>query len=226
MNDDRRRAIHGRAGGTGDRLLSMTASVHFELQGKALDSARESVTVLEDGDLLIEGWAADFSGLDRQGENFTGGAFQHGITTFLNGSAALCFHHKHDLAIGSVLELREVEGKGLYMKARVDRQGQASPLRWIYDGIRKGSYRGLSVGGFFKRKRTPAGWRITSADVVEVSVTPVPMHPSTKLAVIAGKALEDDPADPRQVALLRAQLAATRARLAAERAQVHRAARL
>lgn len=199
-----------------------TTSVHFELQGKALES--KPVTVLEDGDLLIEGWAADFEGLDRQGENFTRGAFEHSIKTFLNGSAALCFHHKHDLAIGSVLELREVEGKGLYMKARVDRQGPSSPLRYIYDGIRKGSYRGLSVGGFFKRKRTASGWRISSVDFTEVSVTPVPVHPRTSLAVIAGKAL-DDAADPRDVLILRAELSATAARLSAERALTHHAAR-
>ena len=157
-------------------------------EGKAADT----VTVLEDGDLLIEGWAANFEGVDRQGENFTDGAFKRGIDTFLNGNASLNYHHKSDHGIGRVLELEEVEGKGLYMKARVDKQEPSSPLHYIYNGVRKGTYSGLSVGGFFNRKLTADGWKIDGCDFTEISVTPVPVHPhGTKFAVVAGKALAD-----------------------------------
>lgn len=167
----------------------------FLVEGKAVEDApAEIVTELENGDLIIEGYAAVFDGLDRQNENFAEGAFERGIKSFLNGTASLNYHHKHDTNIGSVLDLREEEGKGLKMKARVDFQEKTSPIRWIYDGIRKGSIKGLSVGGFFKRKLTELGYRISDCDFTEISVTPVPVHPGTSFAVVAGKALENEEA--------------------------------
>ena len=164
----------------------------FIPQGKALEDGGEQpvVTELENGDLLIEGYAAVWEGDDRQGENFMPGAFERGIKSFLNNQATLAFHHKHDHGIGKVLHLEE-DGKGLHIKARVDKQEPSSPLHYIYNGIRKGTYTGLSVGGFFKRKLTEAGRKIADMDFTEVSVTPVPVHPGTSLAVVAGKALAD-----------------------------------
>lgn len=165
----------------------------FQLEAKALDdgSAGNIVAEMEDGDLFIEGWAADFDGVDRQGENFTDGAFQRGIKSFLSGSAPLCFHHKHDQVLGQVLELEEVEGKGLKMRARIDGAIKTHPvLGTIYQQIKRGTFRNLSVGGFFKRKLTDAGYRIADMDFTEVSITGVPIHTKTSFAVIAGKALE------------------------------------
>lgn len=167
-----------------DDLIAFTYGFGLESEGKAV------VTELDDGDLLIEGYAADFSGDDREGENFSPGAFERGIKSFLTGQAALCFHHQNDKGIGSVLELRE-EGKGLYMRARVDKQEPTSPLYYIYNGIKKGTYKGLSVGGFFKRKWQEGKRRIADVDFTEISVTPVPVHPGTGFSVVAGKALED-----------------------------------
>lgn len=165
-------------------------------EGKAVESMKldpDSIVELDDGDLLIEGWAANFEGQDRQNENFTDGAFQRGIKSFLNGPASLCYHHKHDINLGKVLSLEEVPGKGLKMRARVDKQEPTSPIRHLYDGVRKGSLSGLSVGGFFRRKLTQDGWKINDMDFTEISVTPVPVHPSTTLSVLAGKALESAP---------------------------------
>lgn len=166
----------------------------FILTGKALDdgTTAETVTETEDGDLIIEGYAAVFDGLDREGENFVEGAFERGIKSFLGGQAALCFHHKHDHVIGKVLDLREEEGKGLWMRARVDKQTEASPLRWIYDGIKKRSINGLSVGGFFKRALVKGRQMIADMDFTEISTTGVPVHSGTNFAVVAGKALADD----------------------------------
>jgi len=166
----------------------------FALEGKAAGDT--FVTELDDGDLLIEGWAADFTGDDREGENFTDGAFTRGIKSFLTGQASLCFHHQNDKGIGRVLDLKEVEGKGLYMKARVDKQEPTSPLYYIYNAIKKGTYRGLSVGGFFKRKYVEGKRRIADMDFTEISVTPVPVHPGTGFSVVAGKALEGMTEEP------------------------------
>lgn len=166
----------------------------FQLDAKALEDGTPGniVTELDDGDLLIEGWAATFDGVDRQNENFTDGAFQRGIKAFLAGPASLCFHHKHEKLLGKVLALEEVEGKGLKMKARVDGAIQTHPeLGTIYSQIKKGTLTGLSVGGFFKRKLTELGTRISDMDFTEISVTPVPIHTATSFAVVAGKALED-----------------------------------
>jgi HK97 family phage prohead protease len=174
----------------------------FVPEGKALDDGTQAqvVTETENGDLIIEGWAAVFDGQDRQNENFTDGAFKAGIKSFLEGQSSLCFHHKHDHGIGKVLELEEVEGKGLRMKARVDHQPESSPLRYIYNAVKKGTYNALSVGGFFKRKLTEAGYKIGGVDFTEISVTPVPVHPGTNFAVVAGKALRDMPSVPDAVA--------------------------
>lgn len=158
----------------------------FSLEGKAADDP--IVTELEDGDLLIEGFAAVWEGDDRQGENFAPGAFQAGIQKFLSGQAALCYHHKHDKCLGKVLDLRE-EGKGLKMRARVDGAIQTHPeLGTIYKQIKKGTYNGLSTYGFFTRKEN----KIVGVDLTEISVTPVPVHPGTSLSVLAGKALASD----------------------------------
>jgi HK97 family phage prohead protease len=179
-------------------LIAFTYGFGLAPEGKAaadeFSVTDETVTTLDDGDVMIEGWAANFDGLDRENENFAPGAFQRGIKAFLGSQAALCYHHKHDQPIGRVLDLKEVEGKGLYMRARVDKQETSSPLHYIYNGIKKGTIRGLSVGGFFKRKLTEAGMRIADMDFTEISVTPVPVHSGTSLAVVAGKALESAPA--------------------------------
>jgi HK97 family phage prohead protease len=166
----------------------------FDLDAKALEdgSPGNIVETLDDGDLIIEGWAATFDGVDRQNENFTDGAFQKGVKAFLGGPAALCFHHKHSMILGKVLDLEEVEGKGLRMRARVDGAIKDHPeLGVIYNQIKRGTLTALSVGGFFKRKMTAAGQRICDVDFTEISITGVPMHTSPSFAVVAGKALEE-----------------------------------
>lgn len=164
----------------------------FSLEGKAVDNVPGPVvTELEDGDLLIEGYAAVWEGDDRQGENFAPGAFANGIQKFLNGQAALCYHHKHDMCLGKVLDLRE-EGKGLKMRARVDGAIKDHPtLGPIYKQIKRGTYNGLSTFGYFTRGLVDRARKIVDVDLTEISITPVPVHPGTSLSVVAGKALED-----------------------------------
>lgn len=168
--------------------------IDFVPEGKAVaDGPTQVVTEAENGDLIIEGYAAVFEGMDRQNENFAEGAFQRGIKSFLKGQAGLCFHHKHDKLLGKVLELEEEEGKGLRMKARVDGAIRKHPeLGVYYEQIKNGSLNALSVGGFFKRALSAAGRKIVDMDFTEISVTPVPVHPGTNFAVVAGKALVSD----------------------------------
>lgn len=169
----------------------------FALEGKAVDDgAAQTITEDADGNLIIEGYAAVFDGVDREGENFAPGAFQRGIKSFLEGQSGLCFHHKHDKLLGKVLDLREEEGKGLKMRARVDAAIKKHPeLGVYYEQIKNGSLNALSVGGFFKRMAN----KIVDMDFTEISVTPVPVHPGTKFAVVAGKALASDIKDVKEV---------------------------
>ncbi len=167
-------------------MTSATVTTPFLAEGKAVETR-----TLANGDLIIEGWAARFEGTDRQGENFAEGCFRRGIKSFLNGNPTLAYHHKHDLVLGAVLDLKEVPGEGLWMRARVDHQPESSPVRWVYNAIKRGTMKGLSVGGFFRRKLTEAGRRIVDLDFVEVSVTACPVHSGTGFSVVEGKAITD-----------------------------------
>jgi HK97 family phage prohead protease len=169
----------------------------FMPEGKALDDgSTQLVTVQENGDLIIEGYAAVWDGEDREGENFEKGAFQRGIKSFLDNQAALCYHHKTDKLLGRFMELWE-DKKGLGFKARVDAAIQKHPeLGVYYEQIKNGSLRGMSVGGIFRRALRGGKPKITNCDFTEISVTPVPIHPGTSLAVVAGKALRDMPNVP------------------------------
>lgn len=162
----------------------------FELgEGKALSD--HIVEETEDGDLIIEGYAAVFDGLDREGENFAPGAFKRGCKAFLSHSAPLCFHHRKADVLGKVLDLQE-DGKGLKMRARVDGAIRKHPtLGVIYEQIKRGTFNGLSVQGFFKRALMEGGPRITDMDFTEISVTPAPVHTGPRFNVVAGKALSD-----------------------------------
>lgn len=180
----------------------------FLVEGKALGSHAD-IEELEDGDLVIEGWASDFNGVDRQGENFTDGAFAAGIKDFLEHGGSLCYHHQYDKVLGKVLDLEEVEGKGLRIKARIDGAIKNHPeLGTIYSQVKRGTLRGLSVGGFFKRVMTPRGVRIGNCDFTEISVTGVPIHSRPNFAVVAGKALQSDDVVPTEADFPTDQLAA------------------
>ncbi len=162
----------------------------FTLESKS--ETDQVVTELEDGDLIIEGMAATFSGIDRQDENFVPGAFQRATKAFVSGSSPLCFHHKRDHILGRVLEREEVEGKGLRMKARVDGALRTHPvLGTIYQQIKNGTISALSVGGYFKRGMVGGRQMITDMDLVEISATATPvMANGTSFLVVAGKALQ------------------------------------
>ena len=169
----------------------------FLPSGKALDSGGNAplVTVEDNGDLTIEGYAAVFEGLDREGENFAdlAATFDAGAKAFLEQQAALCYHHNSGKCLGSVKELKRHEGKGLWMKGVVDGAIQKHPeLGTYYEQIKKGTLKGLSIGGFFKRALVGGVQKITGVDFTEISVTPVPIHPGTSFAVVAGKALLTD----------------------------------
>ena len=143
----------------------------------------------EGGDLFIEGFASDFDE-DRDGEAFEPGAFDAGVKTFLESNPVLLYHHDFGKALGQVESLEKREG-GLWMRARIDKPegGWASD---VYEKVKRGTIRGLSVGGKFYRRMTEKGPRIFNVDLIEISVTPTPANPRTLFAV-AGKSFSDQP---------------------------------
>lgn len=180
------------------------AMAPFTLEGKALDT-----TELQSGDLVVEGLAVVWDSVDFQDEAFVRGSLRETIPAFLSGQAPLLWNHRSDLGgIGRVLELQE-NSEGLRIKARVDRQPEGSPLRHIYDAIRRGSHRGASIGGFFRR----LGQRIVSARLSEVSITAMAMDPRTYVAATEVKSVGYLRAHSRATKLRRAEAAVEMLRL-------------
>jgi HK97 family phage prohead protease len=147
-------------------------------------------TTTEDGDLLIEGYAADYS-TDRDNELFEDGALHEGFKAFLDSNPVLLYHHKKSFALGQVLEGR-FDAKGMWIKARVDKPEPGTIAADVFRKIQRGTIRAFSVGGKFYRKWSASGpTRIFKADIHEVSVTPQPINARTLFAV-GQKAFADD----------------------------------
>lgn len=154
----------------------------------ALDS--QAVVELEGKALRIEGYAAGFD-RDRENEAFERGVFDKGLEKYFQRNPILCYHHHTDQALG-VVEEAKLDGKGLFVKAKLDDPEPGTPLADVWNKVKSGTIKGFSVGGIFKRKMTPHGPRIYNADVAEISVTPVPMEPGSLFA-LAGKAFGVEP---------------------------------
>lgn len=164
----------------------------------ALDS-NATLEELEGKALRIEGYAAGFD-RDREGEAFERGVFDQGLEKYFERNPILCYHHHTDQALG-VVEEAKLDGKGLFVKARLDDPEPGTPLADVYNKVKSGTIKGFSVGGIFKRRMTPHGPRIHTADIAEISVTPVPMEPGSLFA-LAGKAFGTDPDLEAQLAQL------------------------
>jgi phage head maturation protease len=114
----------------------------------------QKAQVTEDnGDLYIEGWAADIA-KDDQDETFSFDALKAGAEAFVaSGNMPLLYHHKPDLQLGEIIDFearQDGERSGIWMKARVDGEVRAHPaLGAVYGQIKRGSMKGLSVAGRF-----------------------------------------------------------------------------
>lgn len=160
-------------------------SWEFALEGKAIE---------EDGDLYIEGYASDFD-VDRDNEYIAPGALQKALDGFMQ-NPVLCYHHNMSEAMGQVVEAR-VDGKGLWIKARVDAPEPGTEAANRFRQVSKGTLRGFSIGGFFKKAVERGRTIIREIDLVEISLTPTPVNPRT-LGTVVGKALgtpDDDSAE-------------------------------
>lgn len=194
--------------------LDATSPDPFILEGKALGV---DVAQLASGDLLVKGIAAVWD-VDRVGDRFDTKAFDASIPAFINGPAPLLLQHvKNGRQLGRVLSL-EAKPDGLHMTARVDGALRTDPsLSSVYHQVKNGSLRGVSVGGYFTRR----GGKIVRADLVEVSLTPVPVggNKATISVVSESKALGSplSPRDREDLVRLRVDIERLRADVARDR---------
>lgn len=165
-----------------------------DFQADSYLDAKSQITEADDGTLTIEGMASNW-GVDDQDELFEPGAFKAGIEEFLTTNPVLLYHHDGGKALGRVTELYE-SPEGLHMKAEIDPPAAGSWAEDIVNKVKRGTIRGLSVRGKFRRRQGADGYnRIHHAGLREISVTPLPVNPKTIFAV-AAKAFADSPDDP------------------------------
>jgi HK97 family phage prohead protease len=157
----------------------------FTLQGKSLEA-----TELQSGDIRLDGYCVVFEGLDSDGESFLRGALSSAAPEFLNGPAPLAWHHDAGKILGRVHSLSE-DSYGVKMVGVIHKQAEGSPLRYLYDTIRRGSGKvGLSVGGYFSRANTATGRMIDRVlRITEISATSRPSHPLTMATAVETKAI-------------------------------------
>lgn len=103
----------------------------------------------------------------------------------------ILYHHMADKAVGQAKDLKLVPGRGLFVKAWLDKPAENTPEANIYNKVKSGTIRAFSVGGIFHRKVTPHGTRIHDVDLREISITPLPVNPRS-LFEVAGKAFGND----------------------------------
>ncbi len=88
-----------------------------------------------------------------------------------------------------MLDLSE-DDYGVKLRARVDRQEPGSPLLHLFNAVKRGTLKGLSLGGYFSRGGRGAGKMISDVlRISEVSITGVPQHPLTAAQAIEVKAM-------------------------------------
>lgn len=157
----------------------MDANAPFEFD--VLIPTEKSVTT-DAGDVIIEGYAADFE-VDRQGEAFLPGAFDQALEKATRAEIPLLFEHDNKRQLGVIEELRVDPERGLWTRARIAKAQVGTWAEDVVDKVKRGMMKGLSVRGMSKITMTPDGPRIGTIDLAEISVTPVPVQPGALFAV-------------------------------------------
>jgi HK97 family phage prohead protease len=149
-----------------------------------LDVGLPTAKSLDDGDIVIEGYAADFE-IDRQSEKFLAGAFDAAVEKASLGEIPLLLEHNNNQQLGLVEKLK-CDERGLWMRGRI----AAKAVSDAFEGakgkvelIRRGMMKGLSVRGHSWGRMTPNGPEIGHIDLAEISITPVPVQPGALFAV-------------------------------------------
>lgn len=152
--------------------------------------AEKAITTAANGDLLVEGFAATWE-LDREGWAYERGSFAEAAKAFMErGSQPLLAQHRPELGQLGRVEALEERPQGLWMRARIPKPADSSPLADWYAKVAAGMTRGLSIKGrSLIRKLRDGTYAARMRDLVEISVTPAAINVGGVLAV-AQKAVE------------------------------------
>jgi hypothetical protein len=163
----------------------------------------------------FEGWAS-LDGLDMQDMEIAADACKKGAAKYLQRNPVIVWHHQANMPIGRVLSLTFTP-QGMYMTGEIHRMDHildkwaqykddipldsiAMKCEEVWQGIVSGSYRGLSIRGGVRQvmpvyspeldKPVP---RVLEVELYEISVTPISIHPGTKITKVntVAKALSE-----------------------------------
>lgn len=141
-------------------------NVPFEIMARIFE-----VKSMDDGGLLVEGYASTFDDIDRQGDTIDHKAFDASIERYMQNPILLAFHDQQK-PIGHVQEAT-IDQKGLYAKAVVSNKADQA----IREQIKAGFLRHFSIGGYFYRTQKDGHTHIKSVDLKEISIVAVPANP-------------------------------------------------
>ena len=142
-------------------------------------------------DVSSEGFIGFFEGIaatpevDLEGDRFSPEALARGAEQ-LRGRPILLLHGRGvegEAAVGEVLAAEYEHGVGLRIKA-----GIYAGFRRIWELVKNGALRALSIGGVIRSYRLVDGVReIVDAEIREVSLTPRGVNPSARILSFFGK---------------------------------------
>jgi HK97 family phage prohead protease len=167
----------------------------FSLTGRK--SVSQETTA--DGRLRFEGLAAGYDE-DRDEEAFLPGAFEKGVREWIRRGGILLWNHSFGKPMGVVTDAN-ITPHGLVIKGVLDDPEPGTELADIHRKVASGTVRGLSIGGKFKRRMTPAGVRIYEADIIECSLCAAPVQPDS-LFTLSGKGVGSTETAPARVELV------------------------
>lgn len=163
----------------------MSILIPFEADAKGATTTTE----LESGDLVIAGWGARFDTEDLESEWWDGAAaFEHVLPDFIKRGGTLCHAHRRDEVVGRVLSA-EIRPEGVWLKAVVDHQPLSSPLRYVWEAVKRGRIGSFSAAGVFERSKSAKGTMLRISRLVEWSIAPISIGIGTDFSVVARKAL-------------------------------------
>jgi HK97 family phage prohead protease len=142
------------------------------------------VKALEDGTLVISGYASTFGNMDRHGDIIDVKAFDETMEKYMESSILLAFHNQK-LPIGMVSEAH-LDEKGLYVVGHIP-ENPDPQVQGVRKMIEKGVLRSFSIGGYFHREKSAQGNIIRKVDLVEISVVSVPANPLASFSIQEGK---------------------------------------
>lgn len=128
--------------------------------------------------LAVEGYAALFGEIDREGDVVAAGAFRRTIARQAGAPTLLLLEHDPRLRAGAWVTLEE-DTRGLFVRGRIETGSPAGALavRRLARGLD-----GLSIGYRpVKSRLRPGGRDLLEIELVEISIVSEPMAPRARL---------------------------------------------